>query len=217
MELSQELKMHVGHMKMSLAALKNFRPRYVLLALLIILPAFLAGYAGGMKVGHSEAYYREGQSEAAWRSAEIDFESKGNLLFTERMRERGIDGHVSAYADRMNEGSGKRVVRWLTYRVMYGVNIPDDKELAFTRRVAERRLTLPAPTAENIAEAERYQLVRPVESLTDRYDRMAPAYSQVLGRPITAVQLVTDSDLRNYLQQERDRRKSLGLSDLSAK
>lgn len=218
MELKQELKMHVGHMKLSLAALKNFRPRtYVLLGLILVVAAFLAGYAGGIRVGQSEADYREGSADAAWRSAEIDYESKGNFLFTERMRKHGIDNHVSSYVDRANDGAAKRAIRTLTYRVMFGLNIPEEKELGFTRLVAERRMKLPAPTAANIAEAERYGLVRPVHSLSDHYERIALAYSQVLGRPITAAQLVTDSDIQNYVQQEKDRRKSMGLSDLSAK
>jgi len=214
MELSQELKMHVAHMKASFKSAKDWKPMWFWAVLAIVLAAVMAaGFVIGLTTEMSRSAYRDQWNDASLRMMETDAELKGNPQLKERFRRQAVDRAMVQYLDRVQAPRNLRdAVADIVYVKFFRVQMNDADELKVARIIAEKRLALLAkPQTDSLADFQRRGMSGELASLESKYEREAKAYSLVLGREIKSSELLTDSDLRAYLKSEDQRKAFLGI------
>ncbi|MEP7157764.1 MAG: hypothetical protein ABI905_18410, partial [Betaproteobacteria bacterium] len=97
----------------------------------------------------------------------------------------------------------------LIYRVILHVPSRPDVELRMVRTIAERRLTLLPAQAATIDKVNRIGFTTANAWSLTMYEKVAAAYSQVLGRTVSPAQLLTETDLQVQLQIEAQRKAAL--------
>jgi|GEM_PF-6228650 len=212
MELRQELKMHVVNMKSLLKTAKDFRPIWQWLVMIICAVVIYAvGFVNGIHTELREGSSRNQTHNAVWRMMETQAEAKGDSLITERFRRRTVDDAVADYAERMQRPQWRQTAFNFLYANILQRRLAQEQELELIRRIAEQRLALlPKPSPETVEAFRRRGIADKISSMEQQYEKTATAYSQLLGREIKSIELVTNSELRAHLKQLENEREMRG-------
>jgi hypothetical protein len=199
MELATEARMHASNaqrdLKLIWRRVVRARPPKWAVALLCV-GTFVAGWIGGALRGNEEGWERAESFRVAINSKQWERAQLGDVASVQFYLLSGADRAVAAAA-RANQPLTWRKWLWNAATVSYWV-LPDvsDATRERAKQMGERRLGLPPPSPETLAALKAANREWMLQERIRHLESLATAYSQVLGRPIKAEQLVTDWELR---------------------
>lgn len=206
MQLTQELTFHVGNMKFAFTQWKAFRPPKWVTTTFIV-AAFVAGWFGGWARGYSEATDHAGYFSAALSSMEANERAIGKPYFADKLHAQNVDRLVHHRIEEMDESVVEKSKRWVSPQY-WSLRKHQDAEHAAVVRYAERRLALvPTVQPETREALSKQGQLWQINNQTSWFESTAAEYSRLLGRKITAEQLLPDAYLREQIESVRDAEK----------
>ena len=198
--LAQEASRHMADF---LAAVRGWRkrktPPAVWMAFAAIVFAFVMGWAGGNVRGISDGAMVEAKMNPAVLAAAAEGRGVGRDYLDDYFFARAADRLVNMQVANESRTFTERL--WDRSSILYWMGrIKSEDARRIAVLVAERRLKYLQPAAaetlRNLALAKREWLPA---NLAQNYENTARAYSSLLGRRVSAEQLVFDAELRNSL------------------
>jgi hypothetical protein len=198
--LSQETARHVADF---LAVVRAWRvrktPRSVWASCVAILFAFVLGWVGGNIRGISDGVLLESSMNAALLGASVEGRERGRDYLGDYFFARAADRLVKQQV--ASESHGFKDLLWDKSSVLdWTRSLKADNQRRMVSRLAEQRLKYLRPASEEtlreLAAAKREWL--PAQH-AQHYSITALEYSTLLGRTVSAEQLVFDAELRNAL------------------
>ncbi len=209
MERLQELRTHWFNMHSSIKAVKNFRPTFSWLKLLIgAVVVFVLGFSAGLLKGIDEGTHSKNISGALSSMFAARSEAENDFTLTDRQRRRDVDIIVLNYAQELEQPDWQRRV----FRVVYGPllrhSLDRRQELGVLKRIAGDRLTfMPKPQFATLNELNQKLYVDILKTLETQYEKTAAAYSAVLEREVKPIELVTSWELKDEMKSRDMARK----------
>jgi hypothetical protein len=182
-------------------------PLAIWMALVAIVVAFVLGWAGGNARGISDGSLIESRMNAALLGVSAEGRGDGRDYLGDYFFARAADRLVTEQVSSESRGFKDRLWEQSSFFYWIGRVKPEDQRRIVTR-VAEQRLKYLQPasaaTLRELAAAKRDWL--PAHQ-AQNYGNTARDYSKLLGRTISAEQLVFDAELRNNLGIVRTQQK----------
>ena len=198
--LAQEASRHFADF---LVAVRGWRkrktPLAVWLAFVAIVFAFVLGWAGGNVRGISDGAFLESRMNAAVLAAAAEGRGAGRDYLGDYFFARAADRLVQLQVSTASRSFKDRL--WDHSSILYWIGrVKPEDERRIAVRVAELRLkSLQPGTAETSRELMLAKREWLPAHLAQNYGNTARDYSILLGRTISAEQLVFDAALRNSL------------------
>ncbi|MBC7622461.1 MAG: hypothetical protein H7232_03650 [Aeromicrobium sp.] len=197
-----QAKRHRQEFLVSVANWKNQKtPPALKMAFIGAAFGLIVGWVAGMIQGTMDGHYMASRLSNSVYAAVLKNSASGHEYASQHMLANVADGEVRQYVASGSSTIGQQMREMVSvwYWINRGQQEPNRQRLVV---LAEARLNLPPPSKETLLQLEALNRQGLLLQLADGYERQAHDYSALLGRPVTAVQLVSDAVLRGNLPEQ---------------